>query len=501
MATQINIKSLFIFLPAILFVFAASLLSFPVKEVHAEDGVTTIVAKEVGSSHWAYLFDDKGHDGYIVLQPLVLAGNTLHSQVAKTLYRLEIIVPQFGGPKKLPKYKKLTYEKAVIDVQGDVTTTRHDELPFHPDQKSGPGLTYLTVAATTDEDDRVPPREVRDYTIILHLTGVVGVLQDGTPVDLGDYKIVFGPQFVFFHFNDFNKMPPIQVSSGGGIMKAPPKSGAENVEGPAPILRSEDVVFVIPSGQDLFQIDEAAFTVPIPAGFFGPGSEPFGGTIICGGENIDAADTIIERKSDIILSSPPSSDTIPIELIQLNLISCQPIVVQNNDGSQQQWDVRIDLSPTAPPPGQMTIRRAHENGGTFDSQLPVLPRFIFTTVAGGDNVELDPGNVFEFSAHDVSWLVCPGTESDFCPGRVVLSETEGAMIILVPVITGISDECDIVDGMPDCNANGIPDECDIDGGKLDCDSNTIPDECDQLDSNLNGCFVEPPSDPIITDPI
>lgn len=205
----------------------------------------------------------------------------------------------------------------------------------------------------------------------------------------------------------------------------------------------------IPAGQDHFSISEAGFNLELPPDFFGPGSEPFAGTITCGGQDEPGTDTIIERKADIILPPPPSSDTIPIEIVALQLVSCQPIVVNLNDGSQQQWNVQVGLSPNMPPLGQMTITRANENGGTFDAQLPVQPRFVFTRITAidlgyeptEDAVEFD-ATVFEFSAHDVPWTVCPGTTAGFCPEPVAFGAENGWMN-LIPLPPALpNDTCE-----------------------------------------------------------
>lgn len=216
----------------------------------------------------------------------------------------------------------------------------------------------------------------------------------------------------------------------------------------------------IPAGQDSFHISDARFNIQIPADFFGPGSDPFGGAIICVGGNTDAPDTIIERKSDMDLPRPPSSDTIPIEIIELQLVSCQPIVVTFNDGSQQQWNVRVDLSPTVPQPGEMTVTRTDAQGGTFDAQLPVQPLFTFTPVDGGEIIEPGAGTeeqlfepdvdevplnfgseYFEFSAHNVLWSVCPDTESDFCPGPIAFNaDNSWINLIPLPIPPNLPDE-------------------------------------------------------------
>jgi hypothetical protein len=122
--------------------------------------------------------------------------------------------------------------------------------------------------------------------------------------------------------------------------------------------------------------------MPIPPDFFGPGSDPFDGQIgPLGGADPDGPDTIIRRLADVNLPPPPSTATVPIELVALSLKSCQPITVTENGGlNPSLWDVEVELSPTPASVGQMTITKTHDNGGTFTSNLFVQPRFIFTKV-------------------------------------------------------------------------------------------------------------------------
>ena len=96
---------------------------------------------------------------------------------------------------------------------------------------------------------------------------------------------------------------------------------------------------IIPPGFDAFITHETTcvdFTdSPIPAGFFGPGSDPFGGTVCFGGEPLgpdpscpagwDNADTIIERLGPAEFPFIGASDTVPIEIVALSLQSANPI--------------------------------------------------------------------------------------------------------------------------------------------------------------------------------
>ena len=95
-------------------------------------------------------------------------------------------------------------------------------------------------------------------------------------------------------------------------------------------------------------VDFSSFPGPLPAGFFDPGSDPFGGTISFTGQPLVTApagvvspvDTIVERQAPATLPTCPSSDTVPIEILALNLMSCSPIVVTYFGGMNPElWTV------------------------------------------------------------------------------------------------------------------------------------------------------------------
>ncbi len=88
----------------------------------------------------------------------------------------------------------------------------------------------------------------------------------------------------------------------------------------------------------------------IPEDFFGPGSEPFTGTVLLQGVPVDPAtsdaDTIVRRHGEAYLPLDGSVDTIPIELHSLSLMSVNPITV-TFQGSQPAWfDVIVPSSQT-----------------------------------------------------------------------------------------------------------------------------------------------------------
>lgn len=168
--------------------------------------------------------------------------------------------------------------------------------------------------------------------------------------------------------------------------------------GQQPIIAGLDLLETDPA---LTQFDFGAGN-PIPADFFDPGSDPFTGIIQldggqvppgpCPDDDLNGIDTIVQRMNDAVFAGIPSTaPPVQIEIIELSLVSSQPITVTYNGGQNPElWDVEVRLSDVAPqPPGQMIITRTHANGGTFDTDLPVLPKFVFTR--GPDVRELDFG--------------------------------------------------------------------------------------------------------------
>jgi hypothetical protein len=179
---------------------------------------------------------------------------------------------------------------------------------------------------------------------------------------------------------------------------------------------------------------------PIPADFFDPGSSQFSRSILLGGQplgnhpscpsdNLSAVDTIVRRLSTAVLPTDPSTDTIPIEIVALSLVSVNPITVFYDTGADPElWNVSVDLSALAPQPiGTMTISHTAPSGGTFDSILPVIPRFTFTRISDSAVRVLDLGccaGVTQFAAFEVPWVysTAPGGSctSNFCvnPGQL-----------------------------------------------------------------------------------
>ncbi|MCK6455699.1 MAG: DVUA0089 family protein [Phycisphaerae bacterium] len=226
----------------------------------------------------------------------------------------------------------------------------------------------------------------------------------------------------------------------------------------------------IPPGNDYWVVDDPLLiqfggpeTPPIPADFFDPGSQPFEGIVYFGGKPLDSnigdADTVIRRLESLELPSIPSTDTVPIEILSLELSSVDPIVV---DGVQ--WKVELELPPPQPP-GSMTVTRGTADGGTFDSVFHVRPLFVFTRADGmGSPLSWDPGIQIPLNSVGPStWsdtpppFTYPGGGPGFFPvAPLELVSPGGAHTILEPAVgSGPPMECPPLDLNFDNLHNGM----------------------------------------------
>ncbi len=218
---------------------------------------------------------------------------------------------------------------------------------------------------------------------------------------------------------------------------------------------------LVPAGYDLFETDPQATefnfgAMPLPPDFFAPGSDPFNGVVkLCGdqlgtfnGQDVGDTDTVVRRSGAMDLSGPGSSATVPIEIVSLNLVSCEPITVTFDGGPTQSWDIKIDLSPTQPSRGQLNVTQTGENGGTFTSELTVIPRLTFTRPNGSTRTKdlgTFPGlfSGLRTQLSDGQWnrrcglpaLQVPGVNDVFCPGltpggKKILNRWQGSLIKL-----------------------------------------------------------------------
>lgn len=166
---------------------------------------------------------------------------------------------------------------------------------------------------------------------------------------------------------------------------------------------------VIETGFDLFVTDPGSTFRdfagnPIPPDFFGPGSDPFDGVIgfrgmpletspFCPNDDLSLVDTIVERQGDAHLPGPGSTDLIPTEIVELQLVSTEPIIVTYFGGlDPTPWDVTATLSPSIPSPGLMDIACGDPcPGGWFDAGAEYCLELTFHEEGSGMTLTLDLG--------------------------------------------------------------------------------------------------------------
>jgi len=126
---------------------------------------------------------------------------------------------------------------------------------------------------------------------------------------------------------------------------------------------------------------------PVPAGFFGTGSQKYAGLVPLVGVPlqplVNDIDTIIHRNQDVLT---PGSTT--ITMTALNLKGINPITVTYDDSHTESWTVKVNLSDVKASGGSMSF---NSDGSAFDSSLSVYPKFTFTRVSDNKTLVLDTG--------------------------------------------------------------------------------------------------------------
>ena len=179
-------------------------------------------------------------------------------------------------------------------------------------------------------------------------------------------------------------------------------------------------------------------TTPLPADFFGPGSDPFTGVVVLRGDPIAPAsslqntDTVVRRNASATIATPSSPPvSVPIEIVALNLVSVNPITVTYNGGqTPESWNLRVALSSVDPQPiGTMQIIPdgcSCPGTGTFQSTLPVLPRLVFTRPSPAATRVFDYGDAntppLQFQSLDGHW-------SNINPGGLGLIEVPAGLSV------------------------------------------------------------------------
>ncbi len=280
---------------------------------------------------------------------------------------------------------------------------------------------------------------------------------------------------------------------------------------------------------------------PIPADFFDPGSDPFADVVEFIGFplfDLNAAvplpfDTVVERQAPANLPEVGSVAEVPIEIKALSLVSAQPITVTFNGGQNPQlWDLNVCLSSqVSQQQGTMTLRKTCDQGGTFDSQLPVTPKLVFIRQSDFAVRVLDPAPPIFLRAQSSRWVHDPapslnvisippgivtdgncdgipdpplaGTNINFAPGIWDLSCEPTCQVVPPgePQRKRLTQEAEMLaahgvtiaqDPPPDMDGDGHPDDadnCAADPNPLqeDIDNDSVGDVCDNCPSTPNPC--------------
>ncbi len=228
---------------------------------------------------------------------------------------------------------------------------------------------------------------------------------------------------------------------------------------------------------------------PLPADFFGTGSDPFTGTVDLqgapfGGGSLGPADTIVRRQSDLCPTDVGDSITVDVEIVALSLVSVEPITVTFNDGqSPEDWDIAVCLSSFSQQTGRMTITLDEEDCGTFDSNIPVLPRFTFTRRSTGAGQFVDcgePGQLCEgldLSGEGNAWTLIDGPGGYDPADDGIVRVTEGLEIDAD--CDGVTDNITVAPSS--CFQGGV--DC-SGGGGFECSFNEEAEG--RLDSGAGG---------------
>ena len=287
------------------------------------------------------------------------------------------------------------------------------------------------------------------------------------------------------------------------------------------LLTSLATAQVVPAGDDGWMTVRKRGTTgttvdlsstPIPADFFYPGSDPYAGEFALKGLELDSnmpgalagVDTIVRRLLPTIPLLPGMSDSVPIEIVALSLVSCEPITITGT-GLDEEWMVHSSLSSLVPQlPGSIRITRTHPDGGFFDSDLPVIPKLTFIRVSDGAIQVVDPAPLVQFQGNQTGWAEI-GTQFDpfqngivpLAPGIAVDGDGDGILDYVttggggfVPGVgfNGCEFECDFNQENALLGAHGVavPGDSDGDGWPDFCDNcPTVPNE-DQEDTDGDG---------------
>ncbi len=150
------------------------------------------------------------------------------------------------------------------------------------------------------------------------------------------------------------------------------------------------------AGKDHYTVPMATFGFgpgfefpPLPAGFFGPGSDPFERSIsfegkTSSGSQLPYSDMKIHRISDLTFIDPlPSIGVVPVEMLSLQLVGQAPVVVHRIEEGYpifSFFDVYIDISYSLGANDVAIITQENQWGGIFSMNLTLQPNFRFVNI-------------------------------------------------------------------------------------------------------------------------
>ncbi|HOI53654.1 MAG TPA: PEP-CTERM sorting domain-containing protein [Phycisphaerae bacterium] len=195
----------------------------------------------------------------------------------------------------------------------------------------------------------------------------------------------------------------------------------------------------------------------VPGGFFGAGSNVYAARVAL--RNIAGA--LKEYEADHGTFPPGASQTVPVELLQLSLVSVNPIAVHNSTTNTDSFfDVFVDLRSSSAPGQHLTLTGdAAENGGwVMDSFFDITYRIEFAEPGRPRDGSLvltnlgQAGLVSQFSGSAVGQTDFPWWESfpggSPAPG-LVLGATETELTPFWLNVAGDSIQAELVEVVPE----------------------------------------------------
>lgn len=238
---------------------------------------------------------------------------------------------------------------------------------------------------------------------------------------------------------------------------------------------------------------------PIPPDFFGPGSDPWAGSVSLNGAPVDqisgpdlgGSHVIVERLESFLIAGVGTSAVIDARIAALRLFSVDPITVTFGAGASEEFFVELILDSEVQPTGTMVLNRDCEDGGTFELQTSVSSRVRFLPVGGGAAVELDLGALIGpfVSMVTGSWTHLPLDPAlnvlDVGPGAVIDADGDGVPGMPLP---GTNADFQTAISLSPCEASTLPGES-VQGSETICTQMNVTFQSCWVPTTASGTFV------------